>query len=179
MKLLAKSRIRFRRFLVPAFTFVLGASIVAPAQRPKLPRPRILEHEIRISRDPATGEMRPIPAGESASAPSGLAPVIRSRVDLVEAQCTVTAPDGTRVRGLTQDDFRLWEDGTEQKVSAFDAATTPASIALVIAACSRPRSPRRGSRRWPTLPNPSSIRRPISPLSGFLADAPAAKPSFF
>ena len=132
MKLLAKSRIRFRRFLVPAFTFVLGASIVAPAQRPKVPRPRILEHEIRISRDPATGEMRPIPAGESASAPSGLAPVIRSRVDLVEAQCTVTAPDGTRVRGLTQDDFRLWEDGTEQKVSAFDAATTPASIALVI-----------------------------------------------
>src|SRR5207245_1931600 len=49
-----------------------------------------------------------------------------------EAQCTVTEPDGTRVRGLTRDDFRLWEDGTEQKVSAFDAATTPASIALML-----------------------------------------------
>jgi VWFA-related protein len=53
-------------------------------------------------------------------------------VALVEVQCTVTASDGTRVRGLTKDDFRLWEDGAEQKISAFDAATTPASIALVI-----------------------------------------------
>ena len=28
--------------------------------------------------------------------------------------------------------FALWEDGVEQKVASFDAATTPASIALVI-----------------------------------------------
>jgi Ca-activated chloride channel homolog len=51
---------------------------------------------------------------------------------LVELQCTVTGPDGVRVRGLTQNDFRVWEDGVEQKVASFDAATTPASIALVI-----------------------------------------------
>ncbi len=103
----------------------------AMAQRPKLPRPRILEHEIRISRDPSTGEMRVIPAEEPESAP-GLSPVIRSRVDLVEVQCTVTAPDGMRVRGLTQRDFHVWEDGVEQKVTSFDAATTAASIALVM-----------------------------------------------
>jgi Ca-activated chloride channel family protein len=132
MRLLAKSRPRAWRFQVPLFVVVLAASLVAAAQKPKLPRPRVLEHEIPFSRDPSTGELRAYPSGESESAPPGAAPVIRSRVALVEVQCTVTAPDGTRVRGLSQDDFRLWEDGTEQKVSAFDAATTPASIALVI-----------------------------------------------
>ena len=50
----------------------------------------------------------------------------------MEVQCTVTAPDGTRVRGLTRDDFQLWEDGDEQQIASFDAATTPASIVLVI-----------------------------------------------
>ena len=87
---------------------------------------------MRISRDPANGEMRTIPAGEGTSASAGLAPIIRSSVALVEVQCTVTDPDGTRVRGLTQEDFRVWEDSAEQKVASFDAATTPASIALVI-----------------------------------------------
>jgi Ca-activated chloride channel family protein len=132
MKLFAKSGPRVRRFLVLTLALALGASLVAAAQKPKLPRPRILDHEVQISRDPSTGELRENPAEESASASPSAAPVIRSRVALVEVQCTVTAPDGTRVRGLTRDDFHVWEDGTQQKVSAFDAATTPASIALVI-----------------------------------------------
>lgn len=131
MRLAAESALWVRRFLILTLALTLGASL-AIAQKPKLPPPRILEHEIRILRDPATSEMRVIPAEESESPPSGIAPVIRSSVTLVEVQCTVTAPDGTRVRGLTQGDFRVWEDSAEQKISAFDAATTPASIALVI-----------------------------------------------
>ena len=130
MKLPAKCQSGALWLLILAFTLALGVSLAIAAQKQKLPKPRILEHEIRISRDAATGEMRALPGGESES--SGPVPVIRSRVALVEVQCTVTAPDGTRVRGLTQDDFRVWEDGAEQKVSAFDAAATPASIALVI-----------------------------------------------
>jgi Ca-activated chloride channel homolog len=132
MKLLAKSCPGVRRFRAPVFALVLGVSLAAAAQKPKLPRPRILEHETPFSRDSSTGELRAYPSGESESPPPSAAPVIRSRVALVEVQCTVSAPDGTRVRGLGRDDFRLWEDGTEQQVSAFDAATTPASIALVI-----------------------------------------------
>jgi Ca-activated chloride channel family protein len=131
MKLAGKLSLWVGPLLIPVLALALGAR-VATAQKPRLPRPRILEQGTRISRDPSTGEMRVNSADESESAPSGVAPVIRSRVALVEVQCTVTAPDGTRVRGLTQDDFRLWEDGAEQKVAAFDAATTPASIALVI-----------------------------------------------
>jgi Ca-activated chloride channel family protein len=85
-----------------------------------------------MSRDPSTGEMRVNSAEESDNAASTPVPIIRSRVALVELQCTVTAPDGTRVRGLNQADFRVFEDGVEQKLASFDAATTPASIALVI-----------------------------------------------
>lgn len=131
MKSPAKSALWVGRSLVPALALALGANL-AIAQKPKLPRPRILEHEIRISRDPSSGEMRVIPAEEPESAPPGLSPVIRSRVDLVEVQCTVTAPDGTRVRGLAQNDFHVWEDGIEQKIASFDAAATPASITVVI-----------------------------------------------
>lgn len=112
---------------------VMGAAcFTVAAQKPKLPRPRVLEHEIRIKRDQGTGEMRVIPAEGADSAVSGSRAVIRSSVALVEVQCTVTAPDGTRVRGLMQGDFRVWEDGVEQAIASFDAAATPASIALVI-----------------------------------------------
>jgi Ca-activated chloride channel homolog len=110
----------------------LVVALACTAQKPKLPRQRILEKEIPLSRDRSTGELRTSPSAESEPGlPTGV-PVIRSRVALVEVQCTVTAPDGTRVRGLTRDDFRVWEDGTEQKVSSFDAASTSASIALII-----------------------------------------------
>ena len=58
--------------------------------------------------------------------------MIRSRVELVQVGCTVIAPDGTPVRGLARDDFRVLEDGVEQQIASFDAAATPASIALLL-----------------------------------------------
>src|SRR6202030_3077979 len=57
---------------------------------------------------------------------------IRSSVTLVQVACTVTGPDGTQVRGLTRENFRLFENGVAQEIAAFDASATPASIALVI-----------------------------------------------
>src|SRR5689334_5277206 len=114
-----------RRVWMCLMAGVLGASFLAAAQKPKLPRPRILEREIPYSRNSATGELQAYPAESEAPLP-GAAGIIRSRVALVEVQCTVTAADGTRVRGLMRDDFRVLEDGAEQKLTSFDAATTPA-----------------------------------------------------
>lgn len=128
----AKFSILAKLLLVTSLVLGLGTSFPAKAQKPKLPRPRVLEHEMHLSRDPSTGELRAGTAVESESLPPSITPVIRSRVALVEVQCTVTAPDGTRVRGLTKDNFRLWEDDAEQRISTFDAASTPASIALII-----------------------------------------------
>ena len=104
------------RVLLPA---ILGGAVllagpgVLPAQKPKLPKPAVLERGARFERDPVTGEMT-LRTGETAATlgPQPPAPVIRTRVSLVEVGCTVTAPDGTRVRDLTRDTFRLLEDGT-------------------------------------------------------------------
>ena len=121
-----------RPALIFAFGLALAASFTAAAQKANVPRSRILEQGVQLSRDPATGELRVNSSAESQAERGDITPVIRSRVALVEVQCTVTAPDGTRVRGLTRDDFRLWEDGLEQQIAFFDAATTPASIVLAI-----------------------------------------------
>ena len=112
---------------------MLAAPSASPAQKPKLPKPTVLERGARFERDPATGEMK-LRTGTALPAAGLLqsAPVIRARVSLVEVGCTVTTPDGRRVRDLTKENFRLLEDGTEQKIASFDAASTPASIALVI-----------------------------------------------
>jgi VWFA-related protein len=95
----------------------------------KLPRPQPLGRSITLERDPATDELHSSPK-DSSSAPGSEA--IRSRVTLVQVACTVTAPDGTQVRGLTQDNFRLFEDGAAQEIASFDASATPASIVLVL-----------------------------------------------
>jgi Ca-activated chloride channel family protein len=102
------------------------------AKSQKLPRPEPLGHAPALERDPATGELHASAAADAprqAAADSG---AIRSRVSLVQVACTVTAPDGTQIRGLTQDNFRLFEDGALEEIASFDASATPASIALVL-----------------------------------------------
>ena len=119
-------RVQFAGLAALAALIALHA---VPAKSQQLPRPQPLGHGPALERDPATGELHSAakdsfpPAGEGA---------IRSRVTLVQVACTVTAPDGTEVRGLTQDNFRLLEDGVAQEIAAFDASATPASIALVV-----------------------------------------------
>ncbi len=112
---------------------LLPAQNTAPKAR--LPKPAVLEKTVRMSRDPITGELRDETVRGSGDTPAFIPtvePTIRSRVALVAVNCSVTAPDGTRVRGLTQNDFRIFEDGAEQTIASLDAATSPASIAVVI-----------------------------------------------
>lgn len=82
-----------------------------------------------LERDAASGELHPATGVGPASALPG---AIRSRVTLVQVPCTVTAPDGTQVRGLGQNHFQLFEDGAPQEIASFNASSTPASVALVI-----------------------------------------------
>jgi VWFA-related protein len=68
--------------------------------------------------------------------------VIRSAVDLVQIDVQVVDRDGKPIKGLTQNQFRVVEDGKEQKVSTFEyfdvekietaaaADTAPITIAL-------------------------------------------------
>jgi VWFA-related protein len=118
---------------------VLQASYPNPGAQPpqssssaksqKLPRPQPLGRGVGLERDPVTGELHASAKDSSSLAGEG---AIRSRVTLVQVACTVTVPDGAQVRGLAQDNFRLFEDGAAQEIAAFDASATPASIALVL-----------------------------------------------
>ncbi len=102
-----------------------------PRAKPKLPRPRRLDRAVELQRDPATGELREVRAAPGAeTVPS--AEVIRARVSLVEVGCAVLSSDGTPLRGLAREDFRVFEDGVEQRIAHFDAASVPASIALLL-----------------------------------------------
>jgi VWFA-related protein len=120
--------------IVPLIGFMVVCASCLPAQEnalanpQKLPRPKTLGHGPALERDLASGEIRAA-EGNVSSAGAG---TIRSSVTLVQVACTVMAPDGTQVRGLRQNDFRLFEDGAAQQISSFDASATPASIALVI-----------------------------------------------
>jgi VWFA-related protein len=53
-------------------------------------------------------------------------------VDLVVFNVTVLDNDGRPVTGLSQKDFRVYEDGREEKIKIFQPEDTPASVGLVI-----------------------------------------------
>jgi len=97
----------------------------------KLPSAAPLNHGAALERDPVSGELHS-PGKNSRDSSAHDAGTIRSSVTLVQVACTVTAPDGTQVHGLNQNNFQLFEDGAPQEISSFDASATPASITLVI-----------------------------------------------
>jgi VWFA-related protein len=58
-------------------------------------------------------------------APAAQAPTFRSTVRLIDVDVYVTDQDGRPVKGLTQDDFELLEDGRLQELRAFTAVDLP------------------------------------------------------
>ena len=57
--------------------------------------------------------------------------VLRVRSDLVLIPVTVTDGHGKAVSGLAREQFTLFEDNAQQKITHFDAEDTPASIGIV------------------------------------------------
>jgi len=120
--------------LLLAFISVLAA-YSKPQQKLKLPRPRQLDQAISWQRDSATGEIRVIPRSGAAARTEAASPdtaSIRVVTQMVPLTCSVYAADGTDVPGLARTNFRVYDNGVEQKISYFDASSSPASVALVI-----------------------------------------------
>ncbi|HTR48704.1 MAG TPA: VWA domain-containing protein [Verrucomicrobiae bacterium] len=105
-----------------------------PAQTKKSSkRPRRLDQGIRWHRDAATGELRIIAPGSPAAGSALAGPnVMRVNTQAVAVTCIVATADGTAVRGLRREDFRILDGGVSRPVTYFDASTQPASVALVI-----------------------------------------------
>jgi Ca-activated chloride channel homolog len=120
--------------LIVAFFVSLLIPALHAQQKEKLPRPRRLDEDITLHRDPATGELNPTAgsasgaAGNDANATRPIAVVTQ----VVPVMCNVLGADGAAVRGLQRKDFRVFDDGVEQPVTYFDASTESASVALVL-----------------------------------------------
>lgn len=70
------------------------------------------------------------PQGESLDVPASA--TVRVSVNLVPVTCSVFGKDGNSVAGLRAENFKIFEDGSEQALAYFDAATQPASVAMVV-----------------------------------------------
>lgn len=122
--------------MVLLFILLLSPLPLVGAQiKHKLPRPVQMDSGVIAERNPKTGELvlrrTESSAGVSNAIPNPSA-TIRVYANLVEVNCNVFAPDGTAVRGLTQNDFLIYEDGVRKDIAHFDASSQGASIALVL-----------------------------------------------
>ncbi len=58
--------------------------------------------------------------------------VVRVETTLISIPVSVMDRDGKYIPDLTKDDFRVWEDGTEQRVAYFASTEKPFTVALMI-----------------------------------------------
>lgn len=63
---------------------------------------------------------------------AGGQPTFKSGVELVYLDVTVQAPDGSIVRGLTKDDFLIYDEDAPQEVAVFSAEPAPISVGVLI-----------------------------------------------
>lgn len=62
---------------------------------------------------------------------------IKVKVDLVSTPVTVRDPSGEPVLSLEKENFRIFDNGIEQRIEDFDLGGDPLSVALVVEASSR------------------------------------------
>jgi Ca-activated chloride channel family protein len=122
--------------LVLLFSVTISASPqIQPPNSKKHPRPQQLDQRLTFRRDPSTGELHvasPGAASDSDSAADNAPRAIQVVTQMVPVTCTVFTAEGDPVPGLTRADFRIFDNGVEQRISYFDASTQPASVALLI-----------------------------------------------
>jgi len=58
--------------------------------------------------------------------------VFKAGVDIVDVAATVTDGDGRFIRGLTKDDFTVYEDGKPQEIVSFSSERVPVSLAMLL-----------------------------------------------
>src|SRR2546422_1470861 len=83
------------------------------------------------------GPITPKPGAPVQQAPDNAQGKIKVRVNLVSTPVTVRDAKGEMVVSLNQSDFRVFDNGVEQRVSHFDVGGDPLSLVLLIETSSR------------------------------------------
>ena len=138
----------------------IGSAQAAPAAAPSQTATAVRQTALPIQSDPRRPEIQPnlavdrdpVPSPDPetvAEAPGASTPnapakageiqkgqngvyTLHENVDEVLLNCTVIDEKGHPVEGLTQADFRVWEDNAPQRVSSFRHQDQPVSIGLLI-----------------------------------------------
>jgi Ca-activated chloride channel homolog len=125
----------------PAAIAQAQTAMPAASQDPTLPE---VQPRLDVDRDPVPSpDLDVIPHPEAASnAPpgktNGLAKqqdgtyILHTDVDEVLLNCTVIGEKGQIVTDLHQDNFRVWEDGVEQKVTSLQHQDLPVSMGILV-----------------------------------------------
>lgn len=115
----------------------------AVAPGPSDPRHPEIQPGLSVDRDPIpspdaevaepspTATNAPGRTGEIQTGQNGIY-TLHENVDEVLLNCTVIDEKGRPVEGLTQKDFRVWEDNVPQRVSSFRHQDLPVSIGVLI-----------------------------------------------
>jgi len=100
-----------------------------PSQTARPSRPPVLGG---ANRDP--NEQKPDSTKQKDAGPEEVSEgdVVRVETTLVSIPVSVMDRDGKYIPNLTKDDFRVWEDGVEQKVAYFASTEKPFTVALMI-----------------------------------------------
>lgn len=123
---------RVARIVAACAVVVVPAVLAQNPQKAKLPKPKQLDADVTWRRDTGTGE---IDAGGAVAADPALAGsphAISVSTEIVPVTCSVTDAMGAAVRGLTREDFQIYDRGVAQTITYFDASAEPASVALVM-----------------------------------------------
>ena len=72
-----------------------------------------------------------VAAAAAVWAQSATAP-FRSRVDIVQVTVSVTDTNGRLITGLTENDFQIFEDGVEQRITQFTDKRAPVSLGMLL-----------------------------------------------
>lgn len=77
-------------------------------------------------------EQKPVAAPDAGPEEVAEGDVVRVETTLVSIPVSVMDRDGKFIPNLRKEDFRIWEDGTEQQVAYFASTEKPFTVALVI-----------------------------------------------
>lgn len=111
---------------------------ILPAQQPAEQQPR---YPLTVDRDPVSSPDPESGSGQMVAKPAGQLPdivkedsgyVFRQRVEEVVLNVTVLDDKGNIVLDLKPDEFRILEDGVQQKIRSFQRQDLPVSIGIVV-----------------------------------------------
>jgi VWFA-related protein len=102
----------------------------AETTQPSAPRrPPVLTGNIQTGQ---TGQTQPPAPQDEGPVEVGEGDVVRVETALVSIPVSVSDRDGRYIPDLRQEDFRIFEDGVEQRVAYFASVEKPFTVALVI-----------------------------------------------